>query len=341
MIFSQIFYSPVVAHYHPPKYFSSKRIFPIDNITPFVVKFTHNNHLVIIYFVKDEIFMKNFSTNNKNQTATADEKLISYDYSGGIYAVIIFFLSFIGTAAFILGIITAVNWNKPPFTPSVLFLVLYICLFVSCSVGIVIFSIKQAKNTNTGFEIYSDRVIIKDGVKPVVPYSKRTLVFAIICSVIIPFYSLYWRCMMAYNIRLLTHRQNSLAGECICLALVPFYNFYWVYTGSNQLRKEFIKRGIECTFVPGIMLLIELIGYGIIPLAIMQHHINFLSDEHVLTDEEYAQHVAENTYPLQNVNTLSASTLYFVVESDKGTRSVMLTSRDFKRNLQSLLASNA
>ena len=60
-----------------------------------------------------------------------------------------------------------------------------------------------------------------------------------------------------------------------------------------------------------------------------------------LTDEEYAQHVAENTYPLQSVNNLSASSLYFVVESDKGTRSVMLTSRDFKRNLQSLLASNA
>lgn len=285
--------------------------------------------------------MKNFSTNNKNETASPGEKLISYKYSGGIYAVIIFFLSFIGTASFILGIITTANWNKPPFTPSILFAVLYICLFVSCSVGIVIFSIKQAKNINTGFEIYSDKVVLTDGVTPVVPFSKRSIVFAIVCSLIIPLYSLYWHCMTAYNIRLLTHRKNSLAGECICLALVPFYNFYWIYTRSKQLREELIKRGMECTFIPGVMLLIEIVGYGIIPLAFLQRHINFLPDERILTDEEYDQHVAENTYPLQSVNKLSFSPLCFIVESGEETRSVMITSRDFKRNLKKLIAINS
>lgn len=315
---------------------------PIDRITSFVVKSKYNNHTVINNFVKDDRTMKNFSVNLNNETASPGEKLISYNYAGGIYAVIIFIASvfgtasLIGTAAVVFGI-DVDNFSPIPFSLSLL---MFCLLFVTCAFVVIFFSIKQGKNINKGFEIYPEKVLFLDNIKARKPYSKRTLVFAIIMSLLFGLYYWYWLVMMVYNIRLLTHKKGSQVKESLCLLLVPFYHYVWMYTRGRQVREEFINRGLECSFVPGVLLFLDIIGLGMVSVAIMQHHINHLNEERVLTEKEYKDCIAKNTYSFSQIKRINVVADEFIVEGDESVHSIKMTSRDFRDNLKTLIAYN-
>lgn len=113
-------------------------------------------------------FMKPIIRNVNSKDNYTNEKLISYEYTGGIYPVLIaFFTPLVLIDIFLLIGSIAINSNpllklqyewitQIPIAVTITIIVIFMIINIMV---ILLFSYLHYKNTNTFFELYSDRVV--------------------------------------------------------------------------------------------------------------------------------------------------------------------------------------
>lgn len=288
--------------------------------------------------------MKNFQVNLDNQQAQEGEKLISYKYTGGIFAVLIATAGFVLSSAlfsliFFFIILIMPDWEiSKNISSDVAVIVMIIsgfCMLVSLA-AVIVLSIFHYKRCRTGFDIYSDKIIFTDDILPAL--TRRSLAFAIVFSVLFTWYRYYWLFQTIRNIRILTNGKRICVGEFLLLMFVPFYNIYWFYTRSKRLKKVLEDRGYYASSKPGLFCLFAILGLDFISMIIMQKDVNtFEYNEPALPEES---RMITTTFYFKDTKQAYVDLLTFNATTETEKRSVMLTSRGFKKKLNMLLAAN-
>lgn len=137
-------------------------------------------------------------------------------------------------------------------------------------------------------------------------------------------YTLVWQCLASRRLRLLNNEpEEGMSVEMFLIVLIPFYNLYWLYHQGQKLSEASRKSHIKLPDHSLVYLLLGLFGFGLVALIILQSQLNTLAkawsrmpwplsapssydpacsspidllrelsllrDEHILTEEEFAQ----------------------------------------------------
>jgi len=114
----------------------------------------------------------------------------------------------------------------------------------------------------------------------VIQINKRKIGMCILLSIVtLGIYEIYWMYLLVKNNRSLKGNTESCTGEMLCLMFVPFYSLYWWYTRGTRMKYEFVKYKHNASGSGILYLILELLGLGIVSMAIMQNDFNSLKSE--------------------------------------------------------------
>ena len=285
--------------------------------------------------------MKNITIDQNNNQAVNGEKLISYQFAGGVSSALLVcgaFVSFAAYVSFLTALIKVVVSPAFAFDGGIVWLVLSVILFVLCLAGTIIAAIARIKicnrYSNRGFELYTDKIVFTSDLDKM-QIHQRSVALSVILSCLVPFYSIYWLWLQINNTKTVSNDYSNLYGELSLLLFVPFYSFYWFFTRGEMVKREVAKRGQIPASNGVAFLILSIFGLGFIALAIMQRDFNLLSSDVMSKESE------ENSYDLADVKKMYIKNRSLCVETNTETKYMPLTSRDFRNHLSALLKYNA
>jgi hypothetical protein len=109
--------------------------------------------------------------------------------------------------------------------------------------------------------------------------TKSIGVSILLCFVTMGIYTIVWIYDICQDIKKIDNDQSGSVGELLCVMFVPFYIYYWMFTRSQKLSLAAGKRGVQVTDNSTINLLLQIFGFGLIALALIQSSLNQVSLE--------------------------------------------------------------
>ncbi len=132
---------------------------------------------------------------------------------------------------------------------------------------------------------------------------------------------------------------SNYYGELPLLVFVPFYSYFWFFTRGQLINRELKKRGYTSASHGAAFLILSIFGLSVVALAIMQRDFNNIPADTLVKEQQETQ---EDSYMLTDVNKIYIdSKRSLCVETKDAIRTIPLTSRDFRINLNTVLKNNA
>ena len=287
--------------------------------------------------------MKNLTVKQSNKQSEGGEKLISYQFAGGVSSVLIVYSSFMTFLFFINFIIILIKCiSDKSFPNNELFMWIFISFgfFLLGLAGTIIAGIARIKicnrYSNRGFELYSDKIVFTHnpaGMK----IEQRKVALYVILSCLIPFFKIYWYWLQVKNTKILSKSFSNLYGELPLVAFIPIYSYIWMFTRGNMINRELRTRGFSSASHGTAFLILSIFGLDIIALGIMQRDFNNIPENALVAEQ---QESGEDSYSLTDVKKIYINNRTLFVETKDNERTMPLTSRDFRKNLDTVLKSN-
>ncbi len=286
--------------------------------------------------------MKNFTGNQNNAQAENGDKLISYRFAGGVSSIFVVLSSMLTLLFCICSVVFLIGFAGSGNLDLIPTMIIFALLFLLSLVGTVISAVIRIKicncYSNRGFDLYSDKIVFTHD-SSTRHIEQRNIAKYVVLSLLIPGFYYYWLWLQVKNTKALGNNYTNYYGELPLLAFVPFYSYFWFITRGEFINRELKKRGYTSASHGAALLILSIFGLSAVALAIMQRDFNNIPAD-VLVKEQ--QEIQEDSYMLTDVNKIYIdSRRSLCVETKDAIRTIPLTSRDFRINLDAVLKNNA
>lgn len=298
--------------------------------------------MVINLSCKGWVIMKNFTGNQNNAQAENGDKLISYQFAGGVSNVFVVLSSMLTLLFCICSVVFLIGFSESGNKDLIPAMIFFNSLSFLGLAGTVISAVVRIKvcnrYSNRGFELYHDKIVFtRDSVTQHI--EQRNIAKYVVLSLLIPGFYYYWLWLQVKNTKVLGNNYSNYYGELPLLAFVPFYSYFWFITRGEFVNRELKKRGYTSASHGVTLLILSIFGLGIVSLAILQRDFNNIPADAPIKEQ---QETHEDSYMLTDVNKIYIDNKRsFCVETGDSKITMPLTSRDFRIKLNSILKNNA
>lgn len=111
------------------------------------------------------------------------------------------------------------------------------------------------------------------------PITSRSIPLAIILSIVTcGIYGIYWLYCLVNDLNTASgHEQDTSGGMVILFSIITcgIYGLYWYYTAGRKVNEvQEYNRQPQDTYLGILYLVLDLVGFGIVSMALMQNELN-------------------------------------------------------------------